>query len=236
MDCRRARAAVADRLTGNLPEGARSELERHLTTCSRCREEAASLGATWQSLAGLSAPAPDQELVARFRKRLDDVDLGMGDVPPSRAGLRRITWAASLAAVFLGGAFAGYAVGMSRGGGAGGGPPWPEFLLLLHEPPHAARLPAEAALVQEYTEWATRLARDGMLVDAHKLADEPAVWLAGTKGVLDPETAPGAAGGDAVIGGYFVIQASDRERAVAVARTSPHLKYGGMIELRAIER
>ena len=36
--------------------------------------------------------------------------------------------------------------------------------------------------------------------------------------------------------GYFLIQAESYEEAVRVARQSPHIAYGGTIEVREIER
>jgi len=37
------------------------------------------------------------------------------------------------------------------------------------------------------------------------------------------------------LGGYFLIKAQDMNAALAIARTCPHLKYGGSIEIRPIE-
>jgi hypothetical protein len=36
--------------------------------------------------------------------------------------------------------------------------------------------------------------------------------------------------------GFFLIRANDRDEALAVARTHPHLRYGGSIEVREIVR
>jgi hypothetical protein len=36
------------------------------------------------------------------------------------------------------------------------------------------------------------------------------------------------------ISGYFLVQVPDADAALDAARRSPHLKYGGTIEIRAI--
>ncbi len=41
-------------------------------------------------------------------------------------------------------------------------------------------------------------------------------------------------GGSSLISGFYMIEAPSMEAAVAIARTNPHLKYGGSIELRAL--
>jgi hypothetical protein len=39
-----------------------------------------------------------------------------------------------------------------------------------------------------------------------------------------------------VVAGLFIVRASDLERAAAIARTCPHMRYGGQIEVRPIEQ
>ena len=38
-----------------------------------------------------------------------------------------------------------------------------------------------------------------------------------------------------VVGGYFLIRASSYDVAVEIARTCPHLRYGGRIEVRQVD-
>jgi hypothetical protein len=85
-----------------------------------------------------------------------------------------------------------------------------EYLLLLHggTPGH----------VEEYRRWA----RTAGVRGGEKLKDEVTVL--------------GSAEAKRSIGGFFRIAARNREEAEALARTCPHLKYGGWIELREIER
>ena len=106
------------------------------------------------------------------------------------------------------------------------------FLLLLHESALSqARAPErQAALIEEYRAWAARGVKSGFLVEGEKLKEARVV-------LADPDS-PGeawAAGGGSTIGGYFVIRAADRQEALRLARTCPHLRHGGQIEVREID-
>ena len=68
------------------------------------------------------------------------------------------------------------------------------------------------------------------LIAADPLDDDGAVWRLGPDGTIstvDPGNAP-------IIAGFFLIRAGDVESALETARESPHLKYGGTIELRVV--
>lgn len=88
-----------------------------------------------------------------------------------------------------------------------------EFMLLLHETPASAG----RGTVEEYSTWArnTSAMRDG-----EKLTDQVSV--------LGPGRSDGS------LAGFFRITARSREEAEAIARTCPHLRYGGWIEIREI--
>ena len=61
-------------LDGDLPEGPRARMERHLSECSECRRVLASLRLMIDRLAALSAPsgAPDAiQIATAVRARLD---------------------------------------------------------------------------------------------------------------------------------------------------------------------
>jgi hypothetical protein len=108
------------------------------------------------------------------------------------------------------------------------------FLLLLWEPATSMsdRPGIDVAdLVEEYSAWGDRIAERDQLISAEKLADESVVWL---KGRSDELSAPDHMAWP-VLGGYFAVRARDRAAAVDLARTSPHLKYGGAIEVRAVD-
>ena len=79
------------------------------------------------------------------------------------------------------------------------------------------------AIVQEYGGWAGSLAEEGRLVAAEKLTDTPR-WVG--------DEAPGASD----ISGFFLITAASEAEALEVARNSPHARYGGVLEVREVER
>lgn len=145
--------------------------------------------------------------------------------PPVRRGRRRALAAAAALAIF----FAGYAA--ARVGGMPSSDTVDDqgsYLLLLREP--AGRpLPApegEAAVVAEYAAWANEQARMGRLVLGEKLGDTgDLVALDGT----------GAAGSEGTrVTGLFVVRAPDLDTARAIARTCPHVRRGGTIEVRPV--
>lgn len=109
--------------------------------------------------------------------------------------------------------------------------PRPQFVLLLQE---GKGFDGSADHVTEYAAWARALGARGLIVAGEKLKDE-AVVLSGkgaattieTEAVTSEETAPR---------GYFVIRARDLDEAIAIARDCPHLKHGGRISLRPIDK
>ena len=119
-----------------------------------------------------------------------------------------------------------------------GQPVAPGFMLVLRsapeqEQPHSSD--AVARRVGEYGEWAGQLRRQGLYVDGEKLGREARVL----RGADDARAAVSESQSDAgagVIAGYFLIGARDYEHAVRVAQGCPHLKYGGTIEVRQIDR
>jgi hypothetical protein len=87
------------------------------------------------------------------------------------------------------------------------------------------------AIVDEYRDWAMDRAAEGRLVSAHKLASDTRVMTA-SAGRLAVES---SAHTDRVLGGYFLITAGSLEEAIELAKSHPHLKYGGEVEVRPIE-
>jgi hypothetical protein len=80
-----------------------------------------------------------------------------------------------------------------------------------------------ASLVAEYSAWAGELAQTGNLVLGEELADE--------------ETALGSTTWPSMtrqITGLFILSAPTLEAALVIARTCPHLRYGGRIVVRPI--
>jgi hypothetical protein len=96
-----------------------------------------------------------------------------------------------------------------------------QFVLLLREAPTAV----SPDHVAEYVAWAREGRRSGYLLGGHQLDDQGRL--------LQPDSATTANFGRAgEVGGLFVIAADSLERAEEIARTCPHLRYGGVIELR----
>ncbi len=228
MKCELAKELIVDDLTGDLASDQAEELRVHLDTCDQCGVEAQRLRATWSDLGELAVPKPGLDGVASLTRRLT----GAGNRRPMRSNRTQLAVAAFVILALL----VGYQTGritrepVQPVSAAGS-----EFLLLLWEPaqaPGGSDIPDEPALVEEYTAWADVLAGQGRLVGAEKLADDPGVWLAGGAAARtgpDPGAWPN-------IGGYFVITAADLDSAIEIARQSPHLKYGGAIEVRLIDQ
>lgn len=129
--------------------------------------------------------------------------------------------AAAAAAVLL--FAAGTAAGRWSSAGAAVSP---DFILLLRAgsetPPESPD--EEMRRVNEYASWAQDARRRGLLT-GEKLADDGRFLGGGS--------APGAA---EHVQGYFLLHAASYEQAAALAATCPHVRYGGSIEVRRIER
>lgn len=113
-----------------------------------------------------------------------------------------------------------------------------EFMLVLRsaaEQSQPSPAPDEVRRrVGEYSSWAGQLRRQGVRVDGEKLGREARILRATDAGAVVSENRP-EAGRDA-IAGYFLIEAQSYEQAVRVAEGCPHLKYGGTVEVRQINR
>jgi hypothetical protein len=124
----------------------------------------------------------------------------------------------------------------------------PQYLLLLHEDPAAARAlsPEEMQrVIEAYTAWSQQLAAEGRLAQGVKLRDEGGRQVrpagaggaagAGARAARAPTVIDGPyAEGKEVVAGFFVVEAPDYAGAVAIAAGCPHLAHG-WLEVRAIE-
>ena len=103
-----------------------------------------------------------------------------------------------------------------------------EYLLLLEEPSGYQAATSEAEQrerVREYGSWAGALSRDHHLVSAGELEPGGSVISPAENRAL----APGA-----TATGYFLIRAESLDEAERLARSSPHVKYGGDVVVRAV--
>lgn len=224
-ECHRIREAALDALTRgrNVP----TPIEEHVAACAECRLELAAARAVWQRLGELPTPRPRPGAQERIAQALATA---AHNTKQERVTMK-VSWlaAALLAGVMLGGA-AGMTIRKTPDGNSEGAA-GPTFLLLLHESTreHQDVTPAQMdSIVGEYRAWALRLRNEQKLVGAEKLQDEAGRWL-------DPAGTLTVADSDEHVSGYFVIRAQNYDDAVAIARASPHLKYGGTIEVRAIQ-
>ena len=163
-----------------------------------------------------------------------------GDARPGAAGPAAAprSWpsaiirAAAAFVIFFAGAAAGRATApdaapaqgapVQAGGGAYDERP-PYLLTLYGSAPRANKSPEE--LFEEYSAWARDLYDSGHLIASARLEDDREVF--GEWGWVPTERLPG---------GFFYIRASTRQEAQAIARESPHVRYGGAVELRGVVR
>jgi len=113
----------------------------------------------------------------------------------------------------------------------------PEFMLVLRtrSGESQTKSPDEVLrTVKEYSNWAGDVRQSGLLVQGEKLKREARIIRAVDGRVAVSEDQASSA--DGVIAGYFLIQAQDFDGAVKIAKGCPHLKYGGTIEVRQIDR
>lgn len=78
--------------------------------------------------------------------------------------------------------------------------------------------------ISAYRDWAIGLRKQGIPVSGTKLHDEQ-TYLG--KAIEEER-------GQEQISGYFLIDATSAEQALAIARNCPHLRYGGKIEVRRV--
>jgi YCII-related domain len=96
-----------------------------------------------------------------------------------------------------------------------------EFILFVHDTPYMRVDGKEAERVDEYRRWAQELRARGTLTGGEKLRDE--------------RSGVGSNSQPSDIGGFFRIVARNRAEAEAVARSCPHIRHGGWIEVREID-
>lgn len=205
-------------------------VKAHLATCPRCAEEATELKTLWADLGALPMPAASSQKVAET-VRLGQVLMTPSNRPPVPRGRLQKTWVTTVLVSLA------LVVGILIGWGLPNGSTrlavsdgtQEAYLLLLHgtasTPPPEGTTPVRIA---DYRRWAQNLDDGGHLVTARKLTDDTGHWLA-------PSALPAERPNSLSITGYFIVRAEDYNEAVRLARSSPHLRHGGFIEVRAIE-
>lgn len=110
----------------------------------------------------------------------------------------------------------------------------PTYVLFLRVGPDYREGTAadEQQRVNEYGTWARGLHEKGQLVGGEKLSDD-ARSLVARDGVV---TLLEQHGGDqGAVQGLFLIRAASFDEALEIARGCPHLRHGGIIEVRPID-
>ena len=113
----------------------------------------------------------------------------------------------------------------------------PNFMLLLHQVPQERRPKSAedfAAVLKEYMAWTDRIRAEGRHKGGHKLTFDAGKVVAAANGQVTVTDGPFAESKE-VVGGFYLISAADYEDACRVAATSPHLTYGGRIEVRQVD-
>ncbi len=102
----------------------------------------------------------------------------------------------------------------------------PSYILLLHQDASYRWGPGRMALMAEEDRWARGLEKRAELIDGEALTDDGHL-------VTPTRTVERLAPGD-YVSGFFLLSVGSDERALAIARSCPHLTHGGRVELRKI--
>jgi hypothetical protein len=114
----------------------------------------------------------------------------------------------------------------------------PKYMLLLHDPPGAfASVSPEdmQKIIKKYMAWGNALREQGVIKAGDKLTDEPGKVMRRKDGQVRVTDGPYSESKE-LLGGYYILEADNYSQAVDRARDSPHLEYGGTIEVRQIDK
>lgn len=208
---------------GAIDPAQRSALQDHLATCSECRVALDSLSAADRALrawgaASLPAPSTPGTPIAPVRSR--------PWIPVAvAAALAGMTFGS------VGGYLAGSRATVTPTSATATAPTdtRASFVLLLEEP--SSQWPPATALARPgYFEWMDSLMVRGQYEDGLRLAEDEGWYIPRDGASAIPAGDRPASSGN--FSGMFVIRARDYDEAVAIARASPHLNYGGVLVRR----
>lgn len=112
----------------------------------------------------------------------------------------------------------------------------PKYMLLLHDRTDgfAAMSPEQMQqVIQKYMAWGDKLRTAGIIKDGQKLTDEPGRVIRTNGGQVRVTDGPYSETKE-VLGGYYTVEAETYDKAIEVARSCPHVEYGGTIEVRQV--
>lgn len=188
---------------------------------------------TPEEKAALAALPRAQHPGARLEDRVVEALRARGTIRPGRGWLRLRPALAGAAAAAL------FLMGLTLGRSSARPAPVPidesgrQWLLLLYSD-GGFELPVlgqEAARRAEGDSWPRGLAAQGVLLDGREVADET-LLLGGCGDVLVAKASARAE--QRVLLAYYILRAPTLEKALEIAKTSPHLSYGGIVTLSEI--
>jgi hypothetical protein len=212
---------LSEFLDGELVPSEHAACEAHLAGCERCRGLLDDLRKLRQATRALPERPPESDLWPGIEREL----ARSAPVPP------RWPWLLAFAAgviVTLSAVLAYRLVAALRAERQPVAVAREDYMLLLHEPAgfgselDTAR---HAALVARYARWAEELGP--RCTGGEELAPEGIELRPGSDAPVPSPEGPR-------VGGFFLLSVRDRDEALALARTCPHLEQGGWIELRRI--
>jgi len=239
VNCNDVRERLVNLLYDELEAAERTEVKRHLDACGGCAEEIASLRGTLAALDAWDLPsgnAANARPPSRFKARLGPLQAVAVGAAAAMVVFSILTYTATrierrdgVFSVVFGGKRPMIDDADSRLSSS-------EFLLLLRQgdaPASALDAHTLSERIDEYAQWSADVRAQGRDVLGQKLTQPRHLLDGGGAEVTHTVVASDA---DAnVLGGFFRISADSFEDAVAVARTCPHLAYGGRIEVREVD-
>jgi len=151
---------------------------------------------------------------------------------PWIAGYGELAAALAIAVIlFVGGTFVGSRLMLDRYSQS----VQPDFMLIVRANSPTTAVSSEAEQLQrvsEYLAWARDLKNRGLLLSGEELSPDALRLIPQNSGNAVSQESIKI--GEGEVDGYFLLSARNQEQAIAIARTCPHLKHGGAVELRAI--
>ncbi|HZQ93083.1 MAG TPA: YciI family protein [Terriglobales bacterium] len=87
--------------------------------------------------------------------------------------------------------------------------------------------------IEKYVAWGMKASQSGFLKGSHKLTNDVGKVL---RGKTNARVTDGPySETKEVLGGYYLIEASDYNQAVERSKDHPHLGFGGTIEVREVD-
>lgn len=160
--------------------------------------------------------SPPNELLGRTIRQLKSENLFHSKTRTMKTYMK---WAASVAAIIL-----AFYIGRFSVSGVNIDPEQ-GYMLILHEDDQFK--PGDPnEMSKEYASWMMGTFAKGAAITGQELSNE-ATFVDSDKNVMFKDGKS-----EQKVTGYFVLEASSLEEAIAIAKDNPHIKYGGSIEVK----